>query len=450
MRKIYYMTILATLAIFYLQGKYIDNLYKQYINENVIRINNLFQISIDRTRYLRKSSDYKVPKPKFAEDMTQQEIDSLNLISSEVDTLNLEDARSKGIAKTSGELFNLYFQDISMEKGYWLKLPVLDSIFTADLNEPFTHCFYTYNKDKQATDSTSVATQMNYSYVSELIPIGTKGLQYVQIKVEIPMSGFVRNMLWILLSSITIMAIVLMCLGYQLHVIRNKDLLLLKRESGINGTIHDLKSPLNSVITMLSWLRKTENNQDRKELIEDNMKGISHLVSKIESLLITASKDKHKIILNKTDIQILPLVNFIKKELSALYHTKPHIIHIDNHLPEGVALKADAMYIENVIRNLVENSLKYSDDGVEITVKLQKTGKMVEISVTDNGWGIARKYQRKLFAQYYQVPRGDRSQKGYGIGLAYVRYIIQEHNGKIRVVSEENKGSTFSFTLPQS
>lgn len=135
--------------------------------------------------------------------------------------------------------------------------------------------------------------------------------------------------------------------------------------------------------------------------------------------------------------------------MDALYRAKPHDIEIVNDLPEEVTIFADSMYIENVIRNLVENALKYSDDGVMVKVVLAVVDDMLQVSVQDNGWGIAPQYQKKLFRQFYQVPRGeDRIRKGYGIGLAQSKYIIDEHKGKIRVESIEGKGSVFTFAIP--
>ena len=107
------------------------------------------------------------------------------------------------------------------------------------------------------------------------------------------------------------------------------------------------------------------------------------------------------------------------------------------------------MYIENVIRNLMENALKYSDAGVRIEVSLSIVNERLCVSVKDNGWGIAPCHQRKLFTQFYRVPRSEeQQQKGYGIGLAQSKYIINEHGGEIMVKSAEGEGSTFTFIIP--
>ena len=286
-------------------------------------------------------------------------------------------------------------------------------------------------------------------YVSQLHPIGTKGLQYLQIKADIPMSHFLRHQLWTLALSACMMLLVLLCLFFQLTAIRRKEALLRKREMTINGTIHDLKSPLNSVITMMGWLKQTTPDKETKEMLETSKAGVRRLISNIEALLMTACMDRHQVVLNKSLIDVPEMAEGVKKELSCLYPVKPHTICIINELPAGLQVMADGMYIENVIRNLMENALKYSDAGVRIEVSLSIVNERLRVSVKDNGWGIAPCHQRKLFTQFYRVPRSEeQQQKGYGIGLAQSKYIINEHGGEIMVKSAEGEGSTFTFMIP--
>ena len=99
----------------------------------------------------------------------------------------------------------------------------------------------------------------------------------------------------------------------------------------------------------------------------------------------------------------------------------------------------------------MENALKYSDDGVQIIIRISKKETQAIFTVKDNGWGIAPKYQKKIFTQFFQVPREQMAhQRGYGIGLAYTKYIIEAHGGSISVESIPGKGSIFicKFPLP--
>ena len=176
---------------------------------------------------------------------------------------------------------------------------------------------------------------------------------------------------------------------------------------------------------------------------------VKHQVSNIEALLVTVRKDRNRLVLKKEDIDMPRLAELAIGSLGTLYREKPHHIELVNRLPQGIRIHADGMYIENVLRNLVENALKYADDGVEVTVTLSADARNLNVDVADNGWGIAPCHLKKIFRQFYQVPQTEeRIRKGYGIGLAQSKYIIDEHKGKISVRSTEGKGSTFSFSIP--
>lgn len=109
----------------------------------------------------------------------------------------------------------------------------------------------------------------------------------------------------------------------------------------------------------------------------------------------------------------------------------------------------DKSHLENVLVNLIENAIKYSQNAPEILINTQSNQKYFLISVTDKGIGIPKKAIANIFENFYRVPKGNvHNVKGYGLGLGYVNKIIHLHKGKIEVQSEEGKGSTFMIYLP--
>lgn len=143
------------------------------------------------------------------------------------------------------------------------------------------------------------------------------------------------------------------------------------------------------------------------------------------------------------------MANIVKTDMDILYKEKQHnIIVVDETQGTAIAY-ADELYIRNVMRNLVENALKYSDEGVNVRMLIRKNDNQIEVSVSDNGWGISPKDQRLIFRQFYRVQQHSQV-KGYGIGLAVVKYVVEAHHGKIHVNSELGKGSCFTFTLPKA
>lgn len=457
MKKYYYITLVAIVATVCLQVSYINSLYNRYVDEKIIGIEDIVQKLSTRERIIRDALRVGVkPKErprimrKHISHMTQEEIDSLRRLPGGADTIDVIAAQKAGIGGTAGEIVDQLMQDLLLKSGFPLNLNTLDSLWLAsDSIVRHPHQFLLYDKDTVMISSVGDLESHTPDYVSQLHPIGTKGLQYLQIKADIPMSHFLRHQLWTLALSACMMLLVLLCLFFQLTAIRRKEALLRKREMTINGTIHDLKSPLNSVITMMGWLKQTTPDKETKEMLETSKAGVRRLISNIEALLMTARMDRHQVVLNKSLIDVPEMAEGVKKELSCLYPGKPHTICIINELPAGLQVMADGMYIENVIRNLMENALKYSDAGVRIEVSLSIVNERLRVSVKDNGWGIAPCHQKKLFTQFYRVPRSEeQQQKGYGIGLAQSKYIINEHGGEIMVKSAEGEGSTFTFIIP--
>lgn len=457
MKKYYYITLVAIVATVCLQVSYINSLYNRYVDEKIIGIEDIVQKLSTRERIIRDALRVGVkPKErprimrKHISHMTQEEIDSLRRLPGGADTIDVIAAQKAGIGGTAGKIVDQLMQDLLLKSGFPLNLNTLDSLWRAsDSIVRHPHQFLLYDKDTVMISSVGDLESHTPDYVSQLHPIGTKGLQYLQIKADIPMSHFLRHQLWTLALSACMMLLVLLCLFFQLTAIRRKEALLRKREMTINGTIHDLKSPLNSVITMMGWLKQTAPDKETKEMLETSKAGVRRLISNIEALLMTARMDRHRVVLNKSLIDVPEMAEGVKKELSCLYPGKPHTICIINELPAGLQVMADGMYIENVIRNLMENALKYSDAGVRIEVSLSIVNERLRVSVKDNGWGIAPCHQRKLFTQFYRVPRSEeQQQKGYGIGLAQSKYIINEHGGEIMVKSAEGEGSTFTFIIP--
>lgn len=457
MKKYYYITLVAIVATVCLQVSYINSLYNRYVDEKIIGIEDIVQKLSTRERIIRDALRVGVkPKErprimrKHISHMTQEEIDSLRRLPGGADTIDVIAAQKAGIGGTAGEIVDQLMQDLLLKSGFPLNLNTLDSLWRAsDSIVRHPHQFLLYDKDTVMISSVGDLESHTPDYVSQLHPIGTKGLQYLQIKADIPMSHFLRHQLWTLALSACMMLLVLLCLFFQLTAIRRKEALLRKREMTINGTIHDLKSPLNSVITMMGWLKQTAPDKETKEMLETSKAGVRRLISNIEALLMTARMDRRQVVLNKSLIDVPEMAEGVKKELSCLYPGKPHTICIINELPAGLQVMADGMYIENVIRNLMENALKYSDAGVRIEVSLSIVNERLRVSVKDNGWGIAPCRQKKLFTQFYRVPRSEeQQQKGYGIGLAQSQYIINEHGGEIMVKSAEGEGSTFTFIIP--
>lgn len=453
MRKVIYIAIIAAIAMFCLQGLWIGNMYRAYVTQTIGTIENVMSVSIGKEiAFRRHASPYKDPEhPKIvykaADDMTPEERSRLK-----GDTLDLDMMTRQHIGSNLAEMIMQFSQDDFIKKGKFVLLSKLDSIFRKELGRTEVAadcCILLCGKDTVTViNSFGVLPDERWAKSTRLFPIGTKSLQFIQVKADIALSPFLREMILILMSSILLVVITLWCVIYLVALVRKKDKLFKQREASVNGTVHDLKAPLNSVITLMGYLKKKLPDASLQKIVADTAAQTRNLVNDIEALLITARQDKQKIILQKTETDLLQLIERARESISIQYVGKPHKITLESDFNEA-KLRLDPLYVTNVIRNLLENALKYSNGGVSIVIKVGKEKNEVVLSVEDNGWGIERKYQKKIFTQFFQVPREEVvHQHGYGVGLAYTKYIMEAHGGSISVESEPGKGSTFICRFP--
>ena len=453
MRKVIYIAIIAAIAMFCLQGLWIGNMYRAYVTQTIRTIENVMSVSIGKEiAFRRHASPYEDPEhPKIvykaADDMTPEERSRLK-----GDTLDLDMMTRQHIGSNLAKMIMQFSQDDFIKKGKFVLLSKLDSIFRKELGRTEVAadcCILLCGKDTVTViNSFGVLPDERWVKSTRLFPIGTKSLQFIQVKADIAISPFLREMILILMSSILLVVIILWCVIYLVALVRKKDKLFKQREASVNGTVHDLKAPLNSVITLMGYLKKKLPDASLQKIVADTAAQTRNLVNDIEALLITARQDKQKIILQKTETDLLQLIERARESISIQYVGKPHKITLESDFNEA-KLRLDPLYVTNVIRNLLENALKYSNGGVSIVIKVGKEKNEVVLSVEDNGWGIERKYQKKIFMQFFQVPREEVvHQHGYGVGLAYTKYIMEAHGGSISVESEPGKGSTFICRFP--
>ncbi len=437
MKKYYYITCIATLAIIGLQLIYILSLYVNYCRILHQTAEETLIVSLDKEFYLRKKED-KPNKNKVSE----LQIESFHL--------DLDSAKDRMHGSPTGDVLQQIRQDFAIERGLTLQLSLLDSIYSSEVNHCLNYSLVLYDKTKKPIDIAGIQDTLSADFSSKLYPIGTHGYQYIQVKLSIPLSPFVKKEAWTLLLSIVFMATACIAILFQFLIIRKKTNLLNKQEESVNGTIHDLKTPLNSAITVMSYLAITIKEQSVQPIISLSTQNLKHLVSNIDSLLIIARNNRKKLVLKRSNVDIVELMKQIKIELGILYQEKPHSITINPSGDSSIFTFVDSMYIENVLRNLLENAIKYADNGVKIVISAEQDNHFVRISVSDNGWGISQKNLKKIFDPFFQVNQEHHSQKkGHGIGLTQAKYIVEEHGGKIQVRSELKKGSCFMITIPR-
>jgi heavy metal sensor kinase len=228
---------------------------------------------------------------------------------------------------------------------------------------------------------------------------------------------------------------------------------------------HELKTPL----TILKGesevaLRKERTPQEYQQILKSNLEEINRMSNIIEDLLILSKADSGEIGLNKEPINLTKIINEIIAQMNILAKSKNLHLFTSNHLPD-IHIVGDALRIRELFINLVENGIKYTEEGGSIHIALTKEyipffekqsnlaggemGEFVKIVVSDTGIGIAHEDQERIFNRFFRVDKArSREQGGSGLGLSICKWIVEAHHGEIKVESELGKGSSFIVTLP--
>lgn len=452
MKRYYSITILAIIVITLLQGYNISLQYKDYLHYKIEKINLIFKVAIDEEYAIRahknKHSHNDGKQRVYYKEMTEEDFLKAKPKKEDIidfDEINIQDLRDKGIAETEAEAMGLLTKDILTTKGNPINLKKLSQIFKKNLNEDFSYTLLILDENKKVIKSYGQTKDIETWQASKPIGIGLKPIRFVQAKVDITPSSFIINSIETLISTILLALIIVFCVGYQMTAIRYKEDLLRNREVSLHGTVHDLKAPLASILLKLGFIKDCIKDADLQEMITSSERQIKNLANTIKTILITSKASESKLVINKEQVDIIELTQ--QEQIDINYASKPHAIGIHDHREENALVYADKYLIENVMHNLMENAVKYSDKEANVDIDIKQDEYFTIISVSDHGVGIDKKYQKKIFEQFYRIP-ATHHKSGYGIGLAMVKYAIKAHGGTIKVVSEPGKGSTFTFTLP--
>jgi len=290
-------------------------------------------------------------------------------------------------------------------------------------------------------------------YTTRLFPqdIFQQNSNYLRIYFPGQKSFLFKSVGTIGMTSVSLTLIIIGIFIFTLWVIfRQKKLSEIKNDF-VNNMTHELKTPISTISLASQMLNDKSIPKEHKNL--SHISGIIDTESKrlgvqVEKVLQMAIFDKGKIklkpkILDVHEILDSALNNFrlqVKKRggsLNAELNATSTIIH------------ADEVHINNVFSNLLDNAMKYCKEFPEISISTRNKKREIIISIEDKGIGISKDNQKRIFEKFYRVPTGNvHNVKGFGLGLSYVKKIVEIHQGNLSVKSEINKGTIFDISLP--
>lgn len=276
--------------------------------------------------------------------------------------------------------------------------------------------------------------------------------QQVVVTTAISISPVIRRMAYTLLMTVLLSVFLIFCLVYQILTIRKQRYIEVIRQEFLHTMIHELKRPISTLKMCVSFMgneRMMQDAEGKQSILANSHNELDNLTSYFSKLRDITLSDATEIPLVKSRFSLRSLIEECigKQNIPTGKEVKMDIV-ADNDLEAW----ADRMHIGNIVCNLLENAIKYSREAVTIRIdyRLRDDG-MLQITVADNGIGIAQADQRYVFDKFYRSETAkDKAIPGIGLGLSYVKLLVEAHGGTITFESTEGEGTTFTILIPQT
>lgn len=256
-----------------------------------------------------------------------------------------------------------------------------------------------------------------------------------------------------LLSSLLFTGLILFCFIYTITVIMTQKKMSIMKTDFINNMTHEFKTPIATISLATDSILspKILGDKDKtKRFINIIKEENKRMLGQVEKVLQIGQLDKKDFQLNVTEVDINGLVEGAVEHSALKVNKRGGVINmiLDSEIP---IIHGDENHISNLIHNLLDNANKYSPESPNINIETKLHRSAVEISITDDGIGMSKEELKRIFDKFYRVSTGNlHDVKGFGLGLSYVKAIVDAHKGKVEVKSELGEGSTFSVFFPFS
>ena len=253
-----------------------------------------------------------------------------------------------------------------------------------------------------------------------------------------------QQMTGILAASVLILLVLVAVFWYLIHIIRTQKTLDEMKSDFTNNMTHELKTPISVAYAANDALLNfpdEDSPEQRRKYLEISQNQLEHLNGLVEQILSMSMERRKGLVLRKEDICLADMVADLANK-QKMRVEKP--VTFDIEIAEGTTINADRMHLGNILNNLFDNAIKYSGETVTISIKADER----HISIKDNGIGISESDLKHIFEKFYRAHTGNiHDVKGYGLGLYYVKSIVEKHGWTITAESEPGKGTTFILSF---
>jgi two-component system, OmpR family, phosphate regulon sensor histidine kinase PhoR len=339
-----------------------------------------------------------------------------------------------------------------------IKKEDLDSLIKAELlsrgiNTKFQYGVFDYDGNEIIVDSVLNVNKIRQSnYWAKLFPRDVYDNPHFLTLYFPHQKGFLLKTMWLMLStSVLLLIVIVWAFTYTIQTIFKQKKLSEVKNDFISNMTHELKTPISTISLACEALSDDDISSNKEvksnyvNMINQENKRLGLLV---ESVLKSATWDKTDLKLKKETIDFHQIIKEVTDNISIQVSSKNGVIS-KNLKAITSQIIADKVHITNLIYNLLDNANKYSPTNPEITIATENVREGVMLSVSDNGIGIKRENLNKIFEKFYRVPTGNvHNVKGFGLGLNYVKALIEKHGGEISVNSVLGKGTQFKIYIP--
>ena len=260
-----------------------------------------------------------------------------------------------------------------------------------------------------------------------------------------------RQLRWMITGAVLFTLILCAAFFVTLNaLLRQKKMSEIKNDF-INNMTHEFKTPLATISLAVDALRNEKVMHDREKMgyfsgiIKEENKRMN---KQVETILQAALMDRQEIQLNRKPIHVHEVIHNALENFNLQLVNKNGKAELDLNARNDLIM-ADEVHFNNLISNLFDNAVKYSKDNLLIKVFTNSTNKNIIIRIEDNGIGMSKETQKRIFEKFYRAHTGNiHNVKGFGLGLSYVKTMVDAHEGKIRVDSVLGRGTTFIIEMP--
>ena len=288
---------------------------------------------------------------------------------------------------------------------------------------------------------------------AELFPSDLMGVNSFLVIKFTNEKNYLLKQIWLpLLSSLLFLGIIIYCFIYAIRVIIHQKKVSEIKNDFINNMTHEFKTPISTVSLAIEAL------QDPDIGVQDSFRsrylGIikeenKRLFTQVEQVLQAAALDKKDFKLKFEKVNIIQLIESAQAHFALIVENRGGHIEVVSKVSR-LEIEADVFHLTNIINNLLDNANKYSPQSPQIQVSVDEMEYKVHIAIKDTGIGMNRDALKRIFDKFYRVPTGNlHDVKGFGLGLSYVKTMVEAHKGTVLVDSESGKGSTFTIILPK-